>query len=54
MMDSYEMSRAQMRKRVEEINKQIAAARQWGASLTALNEERNGLMRALRQAPVQR
>lgn len=54
MLDSYEMSRAQMWARVAEINEKIASAKQWGALLTALNEERDGLMRALRQMPVGR
>lgn len=54
MMDSHEMSREQMWARVAEINEKIASARQWGALLTALNEERNGLMRALRQMPAGR
>jgi flagellar hook-associated protein FlgK len=49
-----EMSKEEMRKRVAEINERIASARQWGALLTALSEERNGLMRALSQMPVGR
>jgi hypothetical protein len=33
--------------RLAEIDKRIAAARQWGALLTALNEERQGILRAI-------
>jgi hypothetical protein len=33
--------------RLAEIDKRIAAAKQWGALLTALNEERQGILRAI-------
>jgi hypothetical protein len=49
-----EMTKDEMRARVAEINEKIASARSWGALLTALNEERNGLMRALTRLPVSR
>lgn len=47
-----EMTKDEIRARVAEINEKVSNARQWGALLTALSEERDGLMRALTRPPV--
>jgi hypothetical protein len=45
----YRPSRIQIENRIYEISTQIAAARQWGSVLTALEEERRHLLRELRE-----
>ena len=39
--------RRQLRARLRELDAMIAGQKQWGAALTALNEERNGILAAL-------
>jgi hypothetical protein len=41
------MTEDQIRARVAEIDEKIANAKQWGAMITALDEERRGLLRLL-------
>jgi hypothetical protein len=40
-------NRRKLRARLRELDAMIAARSQWGAALTALNEERNGILAAL-------
>jgi hypothetical protein len=39
-----------LRERLAELDAEIAATKQWGAKLTALDEERRGILRALGQS----
>ena len=39
--------RKRLRERLRELDAAIRRARQWGAALTALNEERKGVLAAL-------
>jgi hypothetical protein len=48
-MEPENMSRQQLEARLVELNKKIAEYPHWGAVLTAWEEERRGVERALRQ-----
>ena len=41
------MTAAEIRARIKELDKQIAAYPYWGAALTAMDEERRGLRQSL-------
>lgn len=41
------MTREQIQARIRELDERIAGAKQWGALLTALDEERRGLQAQL-------
>jgi hypothetical protein len=43
----YSLSEEMLLERLAELDAKIAAAKQWGALLTALSEERQGILRAI-------